>query len=155
MVGFRRKRRSPQEQLDVPATIRHSLSLPDLTMPLLDPASWEELPAFIPSQTERGQAGAGRNRKPSLIGAAGPPQFHRPFTPWQVVNLPHEKSREMPGDFRTSGLGRWRDSTATAGTERTVSMRRRGKSKVPARLNVVVAGGKGVGKTRYVIDWLG
>ena len=193
MVSLLRKRRSTKllpSQDD--STLRHSLSLPDLTTPLLNPESWEELPsfAFNPISGQTHTTPVSRGRKASLLGspggAGGTPQFHRPFTPWQLVAKPEAPTDFGPGyggsavkagdgsptarrgatvlsasqlsgggsednvDFRVS-RARWgRD----IGGGRTSSMsgdgwkRKRGKGKVTRRLNVVVVGPKGVGKTR-------
>ncbi|ORY29964.1 hypothetical protein BCR39DRAFT_494923 [Naematelia encephala] len=209
-------------------TLQHSLSLPDLTTPLLDPASWEELPQFsgihlalpnhppplshpplplplplphphsppppellyhhspppppppppvVPSSSSTppplalSSSPETRNRAPTSInrdkeghGHGSPVQFHRPFTPWQVVNHPHPQSspeqsrgaREMM-DFRISQArwGRERDSFVTQGSvrggqDRGWKSRRRGKSRVLQALNVIVVGGKRVGKTSLI-----
>jgi hypothetical protein len=148
--------------------LRHALSLPDLTTPLLDPSSWVELPSLFalpsipapkPNVDVHGatESYTPRGRKVSLVSQGSPVQFHRPFTPWHVVNT--ETTLETPamsmGDFRTS-RARWgRDSIATQGTGTSVGIgvgrgwRKRGKNKVMGRLNVVVMGARGVGKTRY------
>jgi hypothetical protein len=152
MVSFLKRRKGAETSPSSPA-IRHSLSLPDLTTPLLDPASWEEVPSFL-TTTISPVPPSTHNRKPSLVGGKASIQFHRPFTPWQVVNAPAQGAADTAGtyDFRTSRVRAWgRDSTATdaTGMARGVSVRRRGKSKVPSKLNVVVVGGKGVGKTRW------
>lgn len=150
MVSFLKRRKGAEASPSSPA-IRHSLSLPDLTTPLLDPASWEEVPSFL--TTTIPVPPSTHNRKPSLVGVKASIQFHRPFTPWQVVNAEAKGAADTDGtgDFRKSRVRTWgRESTATdaAGMARGVSVRRRGKSKVPSKLNVVVVGGKGVGKTR-------
>ncbi|RSH93874.1 hypothetical protein EHS25_006525 [Saitozyma podzolica] len=151
MVSFLKRRKGAEPSPSSPA-IRHSLSLPDLTTPLLDPASWEEVPSFL--TTTIPAPPSPHNRKPSLIGGKASIQFHRPFTPWQVVNAGSKGAADTDGtgDFRTSRVRSWgRDSTATDATALArVSVRRRGKSKVPSKLNVVVVGGKGVGKTSFI-----
>lgn len=174
--------------------LQHSLSLPDLTTPLLDPSSWESIPDFpgsIPSLPNAksangssrslwpptGIAAAGaagdhvyaqaatgpRGRSPSLVsgGPGSPVAFHKPFSRWQVVN---EEAGPVPplqyrGDFRKSAWSR--DSgqgagsvyprsyqTAGLGMGAGHQARRRKKGRVAERLNVMVVGGKGVGKTR-------
>ena len=246
MVGsFLRKRRpAPSSSEDSPRGLNHSLSLPDLITPLIDPGEWEELPPikFDPTHAtssqgvqgaqgaQSGRKGQGivRGRKPSLVGVAispggrpgtagssgSPVQFHRPLPAWQVVDseepdgstrprdsvgttsstvpgpqtlggaqsppirpgvspIPSPRGAVPPvpvpipvgswldrpphGDFRTSHTLWGRDSVVsqnTHGSSSTVmgrsgySRRRKGKSKVANKLNIVVVGGKGVGKTR-------
>ncbi|RXK41000.1 hypothetical protein M231_01631 [Tremella mesenterica] len=167
---LRRKRAPSQTQPNRPEPIlRHSLSLPDLTTPLIDPDAWEEFPSFfspptqpngspvIPSHSnpkETNSVSNTRGRKPSLIGAAV--QFHKPFS-----------TQTVSPDFRNPAA-RWaRESMISTTTsvpdtaggrraeyaERTMSVasRRRGrKAKALTRLNIVVAGGKGVGKTSFI-----
>ena len=110
-----------------------------------------------------------RPRKTSLNNPSTTPiQFHRPFTPWQVVNndtvlsfSPGLDSAEENGngDFRTSRTkwGRERDGLfGVGGVSESASYprmeggwRKRSKAKgAVERLNVVVVGPKGVGKSR-------
>ncbi|WVO14094.1 hypothetical protein L204_101722 [Cryptococcus depauperatus] len=160
--SFLRKKQPRQQQnsRQQPAKkpIRHSLSLPDLTTPLLDPNSWEEVPPFhfghgtgTGTESQRGI----RNYKPSFIGQDA--QFHRPFTPRQVAS---PGSIWTDGDFRHSSA-RWeevRAGNATDGANASVrqsmvsvvSRRKTRKKGAAERLNVVVAGGKGVGKTSFI-----
>lgn len=193
-------------------TVRHSLSLPDLTTPLLDPSSWEEVPPFTftfpavhtpdsksdPSSIKRASKGGGgvgmvfcrspkeqrqqdqqgldttrpsaraigvgignttqtRNRTPSLI--ENEVQFHRPFKPKMVVN-PFPGGWNV-GDFRESDAV-WdrRGVSAGVGMEtrggvresmlNVISRRKTRKKGAAEKMNIVVAGGKGVGKTRQV-----
>ncbi|ORX33805.1 Septin-domain-containing protein [Kockovaella imperatae] len=213
MVSLLRKRltasRSTSSNQDDPSNLRPSLSLPDLTTPLLDPESWEELPSFTYESTLREQkqnvplsasrqegeqqgsgAGAGDGdgaeaeargggstpkasasargwrRKTSLVGAQGPtpPQFHKPFSPWQIVPRVDVPSRDSDSssitqDFRTS-RARWGTDTIISTANISASGqtsgldglrgRRRGKMKTAPRLNVVVVGGKGSGKTSLI-----
>ena len=115
-----------------------------------------------------------RNRSPSLIsakGAGSPIAFHRPFRGDNVfsppLTAPPVPSYTFPhgADFRKSAAG-WSvhghgqagemegDGFSTIGSVRPHSMsgrRKRGKGKaVQERLNVIIAGGRGAGKTRYV-----
>ena len=146
--SFLRKRRpqsSAVSATDQTDALRHSLSLPDLASPLLDPEAWEELPPL-----EESPKPPGRNRKASLVGSPGAPiLFHRPFNTFSV---------NQTTDFRQS-YTKWSGGGGGGGTEREGvglgigSMkwaRKRGKGKIVSRLNVVVVGGKGVGKTRWV-----
>ncbi|WVQ78629.1 hypothetical protein IAT38_000716 [Cryptococcus sp. DSM 104549] len=189
---LRKKNRQPSAQPTSPTSpkLRHSLSLPDLTAPLLDTSSWEEVPLFtfspgpsgapppknqtqVQAQRESVSLGGGgqgrpRNRKPSLVGHEV--QFHRPFTP-KLVASPTNGWGDAGDDFRVSatrwgrdgqgGLGGmgggagWRGSIATRPDVRqsmasVVSRRKRGKKGAVEKLNVVVAGGKGVGKTSFI-----
>jgi hypothetical protein len=162
-------RRKKQAQVQKPEPkpsppLRHSLSLPDLTTPLLDPASWEDLPAPVSPDVQSTPLSP-RPRKTSIINGGTPVQFHRPFTPWQVVINPDSPPQDdgTPGDFRTS-RARWgRDSTATGRTQMSGfsgisgmsapglgggGWKKRAKSKAMGRLNVIVVGARGVGKTR-------
>lgn len=66
---------------------------------------------------------------PKVTGAV---QFHKPF------------SATAAGDFRTSA---WTDAEGPAASFGK-GRRTKGKNKILKRLNVVVVGGKGVGKTR-------
>lgn len=179
---FLRKRRprSSSRTEEVEAPLRHSLSLPDLTTPLLDPESWEELPLSLASNLPSSPNASSshspqaispptnpaltRGRKVSLVNVyqpGSPVQFHRPFTPWQVVPTPRtiSGSQTYPfltspdNDFRTSHA-KWapaghRASVQTTATSNSLRWERKGrKSRVAGRLNVVVVGGKSVGKTR-------
>ncbi|TYJ58098.1 hypothetical protein B9479_001194 [Cryptococcus floricola] len=110
-----------------PPAIRHSLSLPDLTTPLIDTSSWEEVPPFTFSSAQGdspvsprgpgspvspiGRSSGTRNRKPSMVGGhGGEVQFHRPFTPKLVINSsPHNVS--WGGDFRVSAAQWGRDAS--------------------------------------------
>lgn len=127
-------------------------------------------------------ASPSRNRSPSLISAKGGPgspiAFHRPFRGDNVFSPP-QTAPPVPGyghgfphgaDFRKSaagwsmhgrGIGEEGDGYSTIGSVRPHSMapgrKKRGKGKVvQERLNVVVAGGRGSGKTRCVLlfAWL-
>ncbi|ODO10961.1 hypothetical protein I350_01560 [Cryptococcus amylolentus CBS 6273] len=166
-----------------PPAIRHSLSLPDLTTPLIDTSSWEEVPPFTFSAqgdspvSPRGpgspvspvcRSSGTRNRKPSMVGGrGGEVQFHRPFTPKLVINSsPHNVS--WGGDFRVSAAQWGRDASGKhAGQAQgqglgrpdvrqsmaSVASRRKSRKKGAAeKMNVVVAGGKGVGKTSQVAN---
>ncbi|EAL22862.1 hypothetical protein CNBB0830 [Cryptococcus deneoformans B-3501A] len=189
-------------------TVRHSLSLPDLTTPLLDPSSWEEVPPFTftfpavhtpdsksdPSSIKRASKGGGgvgmvfcrspkeqrqqdqqgldttrpsaraigvgtgnttqtRNRTPSLI--ENEVQFHRPFTPKMVVN-PFPGGWNV-GDFRESDAV-WDRRGVSAGVGmgtrgsmlNAISRRKTRKKGAAEKMNIVVAGGKGVGKTSFI-----
>lgn len=154
------RRRKSQQKITRESPLRPSLSLPDITSPLLDTATWEwdEVPDLIRSAAAYTNT-TPRNRAPSLIrdkaGANSPVQFHRPFTPWQIVDAssPAPKSSTSTGvmsgkgDFRD--MNKWRAS-AVSSVARGVDgkKRARGRGKVLESLNVVVAGGKGAGKTR-------
>ena len=167
-----RKKKQAQAQKPEPKSsppLRHSLSLPDLTTPLLDPASWEHLPPpaspITPSSpNDQSSSLSPRPRKTSIINHGSPVQFHRPFTPWQVVVNPDSPPQDdrAPGDFRTS-RARWgRESTANGQTQMSslssmgglgvgmgeTGWKKRAKSKAMGRLNVIIVGSKGVGKTR-------
>nr|XP_019042518.1 hypothetical protein I302_09127 [Kwoniella bestiolae CBS 10118]OCF21448.1 hypothetical protein I302_09127 [Kwoniella bestiolae CBS 10118] len=97
--SFLRKRARPQSvsPTDSGKVVRPSLSLPDLTTPLLDISSWEEVPPFKLSPKHPQSQGTdqdhnqnrmsfrSRGKKPSLV--SGDTQFHRPFTP-KLVNSP-------------------------------------------------------------------
>ena len=173
--------------------LRHSLSLPDLTTPLLDPSSWEEIPEFptplsipsIPNQRTSTPYSpftgtnnkVSRNRSPSLIGSRSPDgtpgngavAFHKPFGSWQVLH--HEQpipvvpvNTVYRGDFRksawSSNYKETQDGSRTgaeayhlhmgqSGGQGSYQARRRKKGRVvEEKLNVMVVGGKGVGKTR-------
>ena len=220
-----RKKRQTQQNQPPPEGLRHSLSLPDLTTPLLDPASWEGLPvmsslssqatawgtsytsnaaqpshtsytsptshtpqapipwspaspvspdttapltphtphvahgAHLPALTHSPVSPPDhvQSRKTSLINPISSPiAFHRPFTPWQVVNndtslSKYESSGSLASppqvDFRTSQTYWGRATDAPAQPARVGGCKRvRGKG--AGRLNVVVVGPKGVGKSR-------
>lgn len=189
--------------------VRHSLSLPDLTTPLLDPSSWEEVPPFTftfpavhtpasksDSSSKRTPKGGGvgmvlcrppkqkqqqdqqglgttspsarasgiglgntiqtRNRTPSLVG--NEVQFHRPFTPNKVVNPFSGGWKD--GDFRMSHASWDRGGTfaemgmGTRGVRESmpsvISRRKTRKKGAAEKMNIVVAGRKGAGKTRQV-----
>ncbi|OWZ56595.1 septin ring protein [Cryptococcus neoformans 125.91] len=190
--------------------VRHSLSLPDLTTPLLDPSSWEEVPPFTftfpavhtpdsksdpsskrtpkgggvgmvlccsPKQKQQHQdqqglcmtspsaraSGIGlgntiqtRNRTPSFVG--NEVQFHRPFMPNKVVNPFSGGWKD--GDFRMSHAVWDRGGTfaemgvGTRGVRESmpsvISRRKTRKKGAAEKMNIVVAGRKGAGKTRQV-----
>ena len=180
---LRKKRAQPPSPGErEPPTLRTALSLPDLNMPVLDPSEWDALPSTLTgsndphtpvspgkatsSTTPGGSATAPRGRSPSLVGQGSPVNFHRPFTPWQVV-VPVNPSSAANGqnciggagdsasdvDFRTSRVTWNRDSIishggSVAGPGMTRGWRKRSKHKALSRLNVVVAGPRSVGKTR-------
>lgn len=187
---LRKKRHNQQVQQAQPICpspnfgLRHSLSLPDLTTPLLDPASWGELPPIsartftpgaktshthdvpsspeIPPTPQTPVSTLVRPRKTSVINPSSSPiQFHRPFTPWQIVNndtsfsLSPMFGAATPGraDFRTSRTtwgreGDGRIAVNRLGMEGGWRKRTKGRAAV-GRLNVVVVGPKGVGKSRW------
>ena len=80
------------------------------------------------------------------------PHFHRPFAEWQLIpdsgaeafeqTRPTERLIGREEDFRSSQAWSRASGVVSAPTR---GGRRKGKA---GRLNVVVAGGKGVGKTR-------
>lgn len=176
MPSILRRRRSQHKPTQA-SPLRPSLSLPDITSPLLDTGKWEwdEVPDLITSAhvtspniittTSTPQSSSVRNRAPSLVRDSNSPvQYHRPFTPWQVVG---ENNYGSPSTGRGLGLGMgmgmgfgkgdfrdmntWRASAASQkSAQTTVDMRRkaRNRGKALESLNVVVAGGKGSGKTR-------
>ncbi|WVQ98997.1 hypothetical protein IAU59_006129 [Kwoniella sp. CBS 9459] len=120
-----------------------------------------------------------RNRRPSLIGETQqqPTQFHRPFTPKMILSplSPGDRERDKDMNFRIS-RAQWNSNApngflhssgvpsmmpgvpggpddAKAFRETMMSMisRRKGRKKgVTGKLNLVVAGGKGVGKTSFI-----
>lgn len=155
MQSMLRKRKS-QHKVSEPAPLRPSLSLPDITSPLLDTSTWgwDEVPPLVTSHTvHTTPSPSDRNRKPSLVRDPNSPvQFHRPFTPWQVVNPTPTKSglamyQGGTGSANFRDTAKWRASTA--GSHASLGRKRgRGNGKVPESLNVVVVGGRGVGKTR-------
>ena len=155
MPSMLRKRKS-QHKVSEPAPLRPSLSLPDITSPLLDTSTWgwDEVPPLVTSHTVRTTPSPSeRNRKPSLVRDPNSPvQFHRPFTPWQVVEPTPIRHGVAPYQG-TGGNGNFRDTAkwraSAAGAEVPFGKKRgRGRGKVPETLNIVVAGGKNVGKTR-------
>ncbi|WVQ71908.1 hypothetical protein IAR50_001450 [Cryptococcus sp. DSM 104548] len=186
---LRKKPRHSNNQASAPRdtpTIRHSLSLPDLTTPLIDTSSWEEVPPFTFSSAQGNspvsptpraagspvspvcRSSGTRNRKPSMVGGhGGEVQFHRPFTPKLVINSsPHNVF--WGGDFRVSAAQWGRDSATKQGGQAqglgvgngradvrqsmasVVSRRKTRKKGAAEKMNVVVAGGKGVGKTSFI-----
>lgn len=161
MPSILRRRRS-QHKVTAASPLRPSLSLPDITSPLLDTGKWEwdAVPDLITSThvtspNITSTPISGRNRAPSLVRESNSPvQYHRPFTPWQIVNESSAPSASMgmgigKGDFRD--MNKWRASTAThASGAYTVDGRRKARNRGKAldSLNMVVAGGKGSGKTR-------
>lgn len=155
MPSMLRKRKS-QHKVSDPSPLRPTLSLPDITSPLLDTSTWgwDEVPPLVTSHTVRTTPSPSmRNRAPSLVRDPNSPvQFHRPFTPWQVVDAsPRHGNTSTPsnsggkGDFRDTA--KWRASAATSQIS-IARKRARGRGKALESLNVVVAGGRGVGKTR-------
>lgn len=152
---LRRRRSQPKIPRDSP--LRPSLSLPDITSPLLDTATWEwdEVPdlissAHVTSGTTTTPPST-RNRAPSLVRDSNSPvQFHRPFTPWQVVEAGGGKAQAYGagrGDFRD--MNKWRASAVSQGVQSLDGKKRaRNRGKVLESLNIVVTGGKGSGKTR-------
>lgn len=161
MPSILRRRRS-QQKMTEEAPLRPSLSLPDITSPLLDTGKWgwDEVPDLMtsahvtnPNITSTPQST--RNRAPSLVRDSNSPvQFQRPFTPWQIVGdyahgSPASGRGPAKGDFRD--MTKWSASAASfESTQTTVDMRKkaRNRGKALESLNVVVAGGKGSGKTR-------
>ncbi|WWC60823.1 uncharacterized protein I303_103399 [Kwoniella dejecticola CBS 10117] len=134
--SFLRKRGRPQSNSNSPDThkvVRPSLSLPDLTTPLLDISSWEEVAPFkfeakspispfsptSPTSPTSVSRNGGRKmsfgKKPSLITSPQQntfPQFHRPFTPKLInhkdLNINFDDSNSPNGnkeDFRKSRIG--------------------------------------------------
>lgn len=92
-----------------------------------------------------------RNRAPSFVG--GGVAFHKPFGTWQVVGHTGAEGfgtalpAEYKGDFRKSTSNR--DSVgSTVYHGLGHQTRRRKKGRVAESLNVILVGGKGVGKTR-------
>ena len=175
LLRKKKQAQAPKAEPKSSPPLRHSLSLPDLTTPLLDPASWDDLPPPVSPVLPSPPAGQStplspRPRKTSIIGHGSPVQFHRPFTPWQVVVNPDSPPQDdgAPGDFRTS-RARWgRESSATGGTQMSgfsgvsgvsgmgpgmggMGWKKRAKSKAMGRLNVAVVGSRGVGKTRWAM----
>lgn len=203
--SFLRKKKYPSQkdaaQPQVPASssgssskpttqqLRPSLSLPDLTTPLIDPGQWEEIPSFAVPSLPTDPNGRG-HRKPSLVArkdpkTGSPVGFHRPFTPLLVRGPKTEREDEGNtggsggeggvrgskggGDFRVSRSG-WAEAASGGGERMSTatgeSVLNRGKSRSRGqtegkgigkgkgkgrgmeRMNVVVVGGKGVGKTR-------
>lgn len=165
MPSILRRRRSQHKPTQA-SPLRPSLSLPDITSPLLDTGKWEwdEVPDLITSahvtspnitSTSTPQSSSVRNRAPSLVRDSNSPvQFHCPFTPWQIVGENNYGSPSAgrglgKGDFRD--MNKWRASAVSQkSAQTTVDMRRKARNRVKAleSLNVVVAGGKGSGKTR-------
>ena len=156
MPSLLRKSR-PKSEVETVIPLQPSLSLADLTTPLLDPVSWEELPSFSPPVSTHPLEP--RHRKASLVklGAreapGGPILFHRPFTPWQVVNAPQTgklwEGKDEPDAFRAgAGQARWGTESGVSEASLRGVRKRKGRNKAAERLNVVVTGGKGVGKTR-------
>jgi hypothetical protein len=145
MPSILRKRKS-QHKVSEPAPLRPSLSLPDITSPLLDTSTWgwDEVPPLVTSHTVRTTPSPSeRNRKPSLVRDPNSPvQFHRPFTPWQVVDpTPNRHGAALyqgngaNGNFRDTA--KWRASAA--GSQVSSGKKRgRGRGKVPESLNIVV-----------------
>jgi hypothetical protein len=157
MPSMLRKRKS-QHKIIESAPLRTSLSLPDITSPLLDTSTWgwDEVPPLVTSHTiYTTPSPSERNRAPSLVrdpNSPSPVQFHRPFTPWQVVDTTTRIKQGTDssniihtGDFRDTA--RWRASGATSHVS-AGRKRARGRGKVLENMNVVVVGGRGVGKTR-------
>lgn len=149
-------KRKSQHKVSEPAPLRPSLSLPDITSPLLDTSTWgwDEVPPLVTSHAVRTTPSPSeRNRKPSLVRDSNSPvQFHRPFTPWQVVDPSPNKYGVAPYQGN-SGNGNFRDTAkwraSAAGSQVSIGKKRgRGRGKIPESLNIVVAGGKNVGKTR-------
>lgn len=97
-----------------------------------------------------------RNRTPSLVG--NEVQFHRPFTPNKVVNPFSGGWKD--GDFRMSHASWDRGGTfaemgmGTRGVRESmpnvISRRKTRKKGAAEKMNIVVAGRKGAGKTRQV-----
>jgi hypothetical protein len=155
MPSLLRKRKS-QHKVSDPSPLRPSLSLPDITSPLLDTSTWgwDEVPPLVTSHIVRTTPSPSeRNRAPSLVRDPNSPvQFHRPFTPWQVVETEVSRHGVAPykavggdGNFRVTA--KWRASAV--GSQVSLSKKRgRGWRKVPESLNIVVVGGRDVGKTR-------
>ena len=112
MPSILRKRKS-QHKVSEPAPLRPSLSLPDITSPLLDTSTWgwDEVPPLVTSHTVRTTPSPSeRNRKPSLVRDPNSPvQFHRPFTPWQVVDT--TPNRHGVASYQgNGGNGNFRDT---------------------------------------------
>lgn len=116
-------------------TGRPSLSLPDLSQSLQDIHTWTDLP-YTPTEDA---SVAPRRRKPSAVGQNT--QFHRPFTPSKNL-MSRSESFRIP-----TAIADKRDSMRSTATGRAVFRSAR-RAKQPAAFNVIVAGGKGVGKTR-------
>lgn len=97
-----------------------------------------------------------RNRTPSLVG--NEVQFHRPFMPNKVVNPFSGGWKD--GDFRVSHASWDRGGTfaemgvGTRGVRESmpsvISRRKTRKKGAAEKMNIVVAGRKGAGKTRQV-----
>ncbi|WRT67407.1 uncharacterized protein IL334_004378 [Kwoniella shivajii] len=202
--SFLRKRGRPESQ-SIPnhdQVIRQALSLPDLTTPLLDISSWEEVPPFTftlkknhnqTSESDSAPSGnkdkemsyRGRGKKPSLVG--GNPkdiQFRRPFTPMMITPTSNSTYNTSPRDFRQSifswgneeqkhnppsswssptqpgsGLGSGSSgSNSRPGSggdvrdslHRVISRRKGRKKGTVGQLNIVIVGGKNVGKTSFI-----
>ncbi|WVQ69796.1 uncharacterized protein L199_008016 [Kwoniella botswanensis] len=212
--SFLRKRARPQSvsPTDPTKVVRPSLSLPDLTTPLLDVSSWEEVPPFrfstkqSQSQTQnkdKEMSFRGRGKKPSLV--SGDTQFHRPFTPksvhspqpqqdiYSIVDINFDRNGYGYGDtvdkndFRKSRIGwssdhpfsqpmnlpptSWTNNNTSNShrpnsnsnlsspsisqdgqrdsLHRVISRRKGRKKGTVGKLNVVVVGGQGVGKTSF------
>jgi len=151
------RKRRPIPSTSKRTSLRPSLSLPDLTTPLLDPASWDDLPFFTPTFSPDTGVGS-KHRQPSLVANGdsfgSPVRFHSPFTPWQVVNTfsPDGRERDGSGGFGSDDGVHRGDGDLRGGRGGMVGMpmmrRRKTKCRDGERLNVVVAGGRGVGKTR-------
>lgn len=174
MVGLLRRKRNPEINPSPVSSsakrgLSHSLSLPDLTTPLLDPSSWESIPDFpsilpslpnsksttsvaraIFSSSASTSVNTRNNRSPSLVG--GGVAFHKPFGQWQVVNHPNEMGAvptlNYKGDFRKSTWTARESVQSFTPSQYGHQVRRRKKGRVAESLNVMIVGGKGVGKTR-------
>ena len=161
LLRKRRQQPTSPRETDSPR-LRPSLSLPDLTTPLLDPESWEEIPPLTAFTNMIDQSGSfanitpTRHRKPSLVNHSTPIQFHRPFTPAQRVNTDHspETNHQDRPDFRTRRAEWGRKETLEVDRHRLMGSaggwRKKGKGKMMSRLNIVIVGAKGCGKSRSV-----
>lgn len=140
--------------------VKHALSLPDLTTPLLDPASWVEVPPFAFASAPHSSSSADSRAASSSTGRLGRTiQSRRPFSPKLAITPigitgagAAGAGDNGGGDFRISssswsaaeqGIASHRQSLAST------LARLRGRKKAGAdKLNILVAGGKGAGKTR-------
>ncbi|KAL7424191.1 hypothetical protein Q5752_001777 [Cryptotrichosporon argae] len=118
------------------SSLAHSHDHDDDPVALPDVQPGAPLPhaGFGLAQTHGAPSTPKRSRAPSLVRRPNgqSPQFHRPFTPWQVVPA-------LNGD----------PGISTARASMAGSTRRR-KGKAYSHLNVVVAGQRGVGKSSFI-----
>ncbi|WVR05435.1 hypothetical protein IAU60_002451 [Kwoniella sp. DSM 27419] len=171
---LRSKKPRPESGHRTPS-VRPSLSLPDLTTPLIDPSNWEEVPPFSFSPQKR----AAVSEATSAQGAKGrgqvKPVANNTF-PTRIKHAVHVQQgrllfQNLPESRRPSGAQPYSGSPAASSeggypgriSEAEVarqarnsilsSIRRNNKDKrrgAASTLNVVVAGGKDTGKTSFV-----